>query len=89
LWVLVDLVDGVHGVIALYGYNSGGAAMTLVLPLGFFIVVMIVLYFVFSRPHGPGTSADQRRPAGRGRSCSSIIDRGGGQHAHRDWGGRD
>lgn len=40
-----------HTVIALYGYNNGGAIMTLVLPLGFFIVVMIALYFVFSRPH--------------------------------------
>jgi hypothetical protein len=48
LWVLVDRV---HAVIALYGYNNGGAVMTLVLPLGFFIVVMIALYFVFSRPH--------------------------------------
>jgi hypothetical protein len=41
----------VHGVIALYGYSNGGAVLTLVLPLGFFIVVMIALYFVFSRPH--------------------------------------
>jgi hypothetical protein len=41
----------VHTVIALYGYSNGGAVLTLVLPLGFFIVVMIALYFVFSRPH--------------------------------------
>ena len=33
----------------LFGYSSGGAVLTLVLPLGLFIVVMIVLYFVFSR----------------------------------------
>ncbi len=36
---------------ALYGYNTGAGVMTLVLPLGFFIVVMIALYFVFTRPH--------------------------------------
>jgi hypothetical protein len=51
----------VHEVIPLaasYGWNNGGAVMTLVLPLGFFIVVMIALYFVFTRPHAvPG-----RRP---------------------------
>ncbi len=35
----------------LYGYSSAGAIMTLVLPLGFFIVVMIAMYFVFTRPH--------------------------------------
>jgi hypothetical protein len=34
-----------------YGWNNGSAVMTLVLPLGFFIVVMIALYFVFTRPH--------------------------------------
>jgi hypothetical protein len=48
----------VHEVIspaALVGYNNGSAVMTLVLPLGFFIVVMIALYFVFTRPHAvPG-----------------------------------
>jgi hypothetical protein len=32
-------------------YPLGAQVMTLVLPLGLFIVVMIVLYFVFSRPH--------------------------------------
>ena len=36
---------------ALVGYNNGSAVMTLVLPLGFFILVMIALYFVFTRPH--------------------------------------
>jgi hypothetical protein len=44
----------VHEVIPLaasYNWNNGGAIMTLVLPLGFFIVVMIALYFVFTRPH--------------------------------------
>ncbi|HEX9358970.1 MAG TPA: hypothetical protein VF933_34835 [Streptosporangiaceae bacterium] len=43
-----------HGMIPLadpYGWNNGGAVMTLVLPLGFFIVVSIALYFVFTRPH--------------------------------------
>jgi hypothetical protein len=44
----------VHEVIPLaasYNWNNGGAIMTLVLPLGFFIVVMTALYFVFTRPH--------------------------------------
>lgn len=39
----------------LFGYSSGGAVLTLVLPLGLFIVVMIVLYLVFSsRRTAPG-----------------------------------
>jgi hypothetical protein len=44
----------VHAVIPLaasYNWNNGSAVMTLVLPLGFFIVVMAALYFVFARPH--------------------------------------
>ena len=32
-------------------YPLGAQVMTLVLPLGFFIVVMAALYFVFARPH--------------------------------------
>jgi len=32
-------------------YPLGAQVMTLVLPLGLFIVVMAVLYFVFARPH--------------------------------------
>jgi hypothetical protein len=36
---------------ASYNWNNGSAVMTLVLPLGFFIVVMAALYFVFTRPH--------------------------------------
>jgi len=36
---------------ASYNWNNGSAVMTLVLPLGFFIVVMAALYFVFARPH--------------------------------------
>ena len=39
---------------ALFGYSSGGAVLTLVLPLGLFIVVMIGLYFVFRRRTVPG-----------------------------------
>jgi hypothetical protein len=34
-----------------YNWNNGAAVQTLVLPLGFFIVVMAALYFVFARPH--------------------------------------
>jgi len=64
-----QLEDRVHTVMALYGYNNGGAILTLVLPLGFFIVVMIALYFVFSRPHTvpghrPVTGAKPVAPAG-------------------------
>lgn len=43
-----------HAVIPLaasYNWNNGGAILTLVLPLGFFIIVMTALYFVFTRPH--------------------------------------
>ena len=43
-----------HGVISALQvsyYPLGAQVMTLVLPLGLFIVVMIALYFVFSRPH--------------------------------------
>ena len=32
-------------------YPLGAQVMTLVLPLGFFIVTMAALYFVFTRPH--------------------------------------
>ena len=45
----------------LFGYSSGGAVLTLVLPLGLFIVVMIVLYLVFSPRR---TAAGQRTVAG-------------------------
>jgi hypothetical protein len=44
----------VHSVIVampLSYYPLGAQIMTLVLPLGFFIVVMTVLYFVFATPH--------------------------------------
>lgn len=43
-----------HAVIPLamsYNWNNGAAVQTLVLPLGFFIIVMAALYFVFARPH--------------------------------------
>jgi hypothetical protein len=36
---------------AILGYTTGGAVMTLVLPLGFFILVMAAFFFVFTRPH--------------------------------------
>jgi hypothetical protein len=42
----------VHAVVrpaALFGYSTSGAVLTLVLPLGLFIVLMIGLYFLFSR----------------------------------------
>ena len=34
-----------------YNWNNGAALQTLILPLGFFIVLMAALYFVFARPH--------------------------------------
>ena len=43
-----------HAVIPLAAsdnWNNGAALQTLILPLGFFIVVMAALYFVFARPH--------------------------------------
>jgi hypothetical protein len=46
--------DRVHTVIppeAILGYTTGGAVLTLVLPLGFFIVVMAAFFLIFSRPH--------------------------------------
>ena len=51
-------------------YPLGAQIMTLVLPLGFFIVVMTALYFVFTTPHTiPGRTAHHRGPARRaGRS---------------------
>ncbi len=40
---------------ALFGYSTSGAVLTLALPLGLFIVVMIAVYLVFSRRHAvPG-----------------------------------
>jgi hypothetical protein len=49
-------------------YPLGAQVMTLVLPLGLFIVVMIVLYFVFSRPHTvPG-----HRPLGGAKPVAPV-----------------
>jgi hypothetical protein len=51
-------VRAVHHPAALFGYSTGGAVLTLVLPLGLFIVIMIAMYFVFGRRHtvpGRGT----------------------------------
>jgi hypothetical protein len=44
-------VQGVISAIQVTYYPVGAQVMTLVLPLGFFIVVMTALYFVFTRPH--------------------------------------
>ena len=44
-------MHGVISAIQVSYYPLGAQVMTLVLPLGLFIVVMIALYFVFSRPH--------------------------------------
>jgi hypothetical protein len=56
-------VQGVISAVQLTYYPLGAQVMTLVLPLGFFIVVMAALYYVFTRPHTvPG-----RRPIGGAR----------------------
>jgi hypothetical protein len=56
-------VQGVISALQVTYYPLGAQVMTLVLPLGFFIVVMAALYFVFTRPHTvPG-----RRPISRAR----------------------
>jgi hypothetical protein len=48
----------VIAVVNLSYYPLGAQIMTLVLPLGWFIVVMITMYFVFTRPHTvPGHQA--------------------------------
>ena len=48
-------MHAVAGPAALFGYRTSGAVLTFVLPLGLFIVIMIGLYFVFSRRRGaPG-----------------------------------
>jgi hypothetical protein len=68
----------VHSVIVampLSYYPLGAQIMTLVLPLGFFIVVMTVLYFVFATPHTipgrrPIAGARPVAPAGAGRAAS-------------------
>jgi hypothetical protein len=44
-------VQGVISALQVTYYPLGAQVMTLVLPLGFFIVVMAALYFVFARPH--------------------------------------
>ncbi len=56
-------------------YPLGAQIMTLVLPLGFFIVVMTVLYFVFTTPHTipgrrPILGARPVAPASAGRAAS-------------------
>ena len=56
-------------------YPLGAQIMTLVLPLGFFILVMTVLYFVFATPHTipgrrPIAGARPVAPAGAGRAAS-------------------
>ena len=48
---------------ALFGYSNGGAVLTLVLPLGLFIVVMIGLYVAFVRRRTvPGRTVPGQRP---------------------------
>ena len=64
-------MQGVISAIQVTYYPLGAQVMTLVLPLGFFIVVMTALYFVFTRPHTvPG-----RRPI-RGARPVAPAERG-------------
>jgi hypothetical protein len=56
-------------------YPLGAQVMTLVLPLGFFILVMAALYFIFARPHTvpgrrPITGARPVAPADAGHAAS-------------------
>jgi hypothetical protein len=63
-------VHGVISAIQVSYYPLGAQVMTLVLPLGLFIVVMIALYFVFSRPHTvPG-----HRPIAEARPVAPSAD---------------
>jgi hypothetical protein len=56
-------------------YPLGAQIMTLVLPLGWFIVVMIAMYFVFTRPHTvPGHQAiSGARPVAPAAGASAPI----------------
>ncbi len=66
-----------HGMISAIDvsyYPLGAQVMTLVLPLGLFIVVMIAMYFVFSTPHTvPG-----RRPIAGARPVAPSPDAAAG-----------
>jgi hypothetical protein len=48
----------VHGLThaeAVYGWTLGGSIMTFAIPAGLFIVIAVILYFLFARPHtAPG-----------------------------------
>ena len=71
-------------------YPLGAQVMTLVLPLGFFIVVMAALYFVFTRPHTvpgrrPISGARPVAPADPGHAASLAAATG---LPDRDRGGR-
>ena len=48
---------------AVLGYTTGGAVLTLVLPLGFFILVMAAFFLIFSRPHTVPGHRDSVAPA--------------------------
>jgi hypothetical protein len=65
----------VIAVVNLSYYPLGAQIMTLVLPLGWFIVVMIAMYFVFTRPHTvPGHQAIARaRPVAPSAEASAPI----------------
>lgn len=54
---------------ALFGYSPSGAVLTLVLPLGLFIVVMIAMTAVFR----PGHAVPARQPAGRRAASASAA----------------
>ena len=54
---------------ALFGYSPGGAVLTLVLPLGLFVLVMIGMTVVFR----PGSAVPGRQPAGRGAARASAA----------------
>jgi hypothetical protein len=68
-------VQSVISAVSVTYYPLGAQVMTLILPLGFFIIVMIGLYFVFTRPHTvpgrrPIAGARPVAPADPGRAAS-------------------
>ena len=69
-------MQGVISALQVTYYPLGAQVMTLVLPLGFFIIVMAALYFVFTRPHTvPGRRPIARGPARRARRTRAMRPR--------------
>lgn len=62
--------EGVIPVHMLSYYPLGAQVMTMVLPMAFFILTLIAMYFVFTQPHTvPG-----RQPIGRARPVTPAAE---------------